>query len=198
MYPYDQNNQQMYEQYAQAHDTGDYSGIDQDQAVNHLQRFAQNAPPEVQQGVYQQYFQQMPPYQREQFAQQIPPQYAVNPNNPQQMAQGFQQMSQQQPNILQQLLNQNGAMGNPLVKAGLIGIAALAAKHLLSNQRGGGLGGMVGELLGGGQQYPQYGYGRGDHDDYRREGWGRDRDDYRREYHDRDDEHHHREHHHEH
>ncbi len=49
MYPYDQTNHQMYERYAQAHDTGDYEGIDHGQAVGHVQQFMQQAPPEVQQ-----------------------------------------------------------------------------------------------------------------------------------------------------
>ncbi len=61
MFPFDQNNQQQYQQYAQASDSGDYSQVDPDQAAGHVQQFAQNAPPEMQQQAYGQYFQQMPP-----------------------------------------------------------------------------------------------------------------------------------------
>jgi len=101
MYPFDQNNQQTYQQYAQANDSGDYSGIDPNEAAGHVQQFMQNAPPEMQQQVYQQHFEQMPMDQRQQFMQQMPPQYQqqMDPNNPQMMAQGFQQMGQQQPGI---------------------------------------------------------------------------------------------------
>jgi len=53
MFPFDQNNQQMYQQYAQANASGDYSGIDPNEAAGHVQQFMQNAPPEMQQQVYQ-------------------------------------------------------------------------------------------------------------------------------------------------
>ena len=171
MYPFDQNNRQMYEQYAQAHESGNHEGIDPNQAYGHVQQFMRQAPPEMQQQVYQQHFEQMPYDQRQQFAQQAPPQYQ------QQMGQGFYQMGQQQPGILQQLLGAAGGRGtqgggpgggmggllaNPMAKAALVGIAGLAAKQLLGGHRGGGLGGGVGSLLGGGQGY---GYGGGDRDD---------------------------------
>ncbi len=94
MYPFDQNNQQQYQQYAQASDSGDYSGIDQDQATGHVQQFAQNAPPAMQQQVYGQAFQQMPQDQREQFVQQLPPeaQGQMDPNDPQGMGQQLHQL----------------------------------------------------------------------------------------------------------
>jgi len=41
MWPFDQNNQQMYEQYAQAHTTGNYGGIDPSQAIGQLMKFVQ-------------------------------------------------------------------------------------------------------------------------------------------------------------
>jgi hypothetical protein len=130
MFPFDQNNQQVYQNYAQANDSGDYSGIDQDQAVGHVQQFAQNAPPEMQQQVYGQYFQQMPQGQREQFVQGMPQemQGQMDPNDPQMMAQGMQQAAQQNPNLLQQVWN------NPLAKVAAVGIAGVAAKELLSHR----------------------------------------------------------------
>ncbi len=48
MFPFDPNNQQMYQQYAQANASGDYSGIDPNEAAGHVQQFMQNAPPEMQ------------------------------------------------------------------------------------------------------------------------------------------------------
>jgi len=130
MYPFDQNNQQQYQQYAQASDSGDYSGIDQDQATGHVQQFAQNAPPAMQQQVYGQAFQQMPQDQREQFVQQLPPeaQGQMDPNDPQGMGQQLHQMGQQNPNMLQQVWN------NPMGKIAAVGIAGFAAKELLSHR----------------------------------------------------------------
>jgi hypothetical protein len=82
MWPFDPNKQQMYQMYAQAHNTGDYSSIDPFEAQGQLQQFVQNAPPDEQQQVFQQHFSQMSPDQRAQLAQQFPPEYGVNPNDP--------------------------------------------------------------------------------------------------------------------
>ncbi len=67
MFPFDQNKQQMYQKYAQASDSGDYSQVDPTEAAGNVQQFAQNAPPDMQQRVYGQAFQQMPQDQRQQF-----------------------------------------------------------------------------------------------------------------------------------
>jgi len=144
VFPFDQNNQQMYQQYAQANASGDYSGIDPNEAAGHVQQFMQNAPPEMQQHVFQQHFEQMPYEQRQQFAQQMPPQYQqqMDPNNPQMMAQGFQQMGQQQPGMLQSLLGSGGGLGGMLGGGGLggmlasgaaAGLAGTIASHLLGS-----------------------------------------------------------------
>ncbi len=166
MWPFDPNNQQMYQQYAQAYNTQNYNGIDHNQALGHMQQFAQNAPPDFQQQVYQQHFEQMPYEQRMQFAQQMPPQYPMAPNNPQVMAQGFYQMGQQQPNMLSRVFGQGGPGANPLVSGGLGALVGIAATSMLGQQGG---------MFGG-----REGYGRGDDDGggYRR----RDDDDggYRR------------------
>jgi hypothetical protein len=129
MFPFDQNNQQQYQQYAQASDSGDYSQVDPDQAAGHVQQFAQNAPPEMQQ-VYGQAFGQMPQDQRAQFVQQLPPetQGQMDPNDPQGMGQQLHQLGQQQPNVLQQVWN------NPMGKIAAVGIAGFAAKELLSRR----------------------------------------------------------------
>jgi len=130
MYPFDPNNQQTYQQYAQASNSADYSGIDPNEAAGYVQQFAQNAPPEMQQQVYGQAFQQMPQDQREQFVQQLPPeaQGQMDPNDPQGMGQQLHQLGQQQPNVLQQVRN------NPMGKIAAVGIAGFAAKELLSRR----------------------------------------------------------------
>ncbi|HYU72721.1 MAG TPA: hypothetical protein VEL31_08565 [Ktedonobacteraceae bacterium] len=137
MWPFDQNNQQLYQQYAQARQTGDYSNIDQSQAMGNVQQFIQNAPADTQQQVYQQHFEQMPDNQRAQFAQQMPPEYGADPNNPQGMAQGFQRMGQEQPGMLSQLFGQGNASGNSMGQGGIGGLAGMVAQHMLGNQQRG-------------------------------------------------------------
>jgi hypothetical protein len=144
MWPFDQNNQQTYQQYAQAYQSGEYNGIDQNQAMGNMQQFMQNAPADTQQQVYQQHFEQMPYDQRAQFAQQMPPEYGADPNNPQGMAQGFQQMGQEQPGMLSQMFGQGGASSNMMGQGGLGmgqgglgGLVGAVAQHMMSNRGGG-------------------------------------------------------------
>jgi hypothetical protein len=153
MYPFDQKRQHVYEQYVSAYDTGDYSRVDPHVAMGILQHFLQSALPEMVQGVLQQYFQQMPPALRAQLAQQMPSPYGLNPNNPLQMAQGFQSLSQQHPGWLDQVSRQGGPFGNPFLQTVAVGVAALAAKHLLRSHYGGGLGNVLGGVVGSGQYY---------------------------------------------
>jgi hypothetical protein len=144
MWPFDQNNQQMYQQYAQAYNTGNYNNIDYNQAMGHMQQFMRNAPPQMQHQIYQQYFQQMPFGQRQQFVQQMPTEYGMNPNDPYSMARGFQQAGQQRPGILSQLFSQftggtsggGGGVGGSLEQKGLGMLVGMVANHLLNNQSG--------------------------------------------------------------
>ncbi len=129
MWPFDPNKQQMYQQYAQAANTGDYSNIDPNEAQGETQQFIQNAPPEEQQQVFQQHFSQMDPNQRAQLAQQFPPEYGVDPNNPSSMAQGMAHASRERPDVLQNI------MAHPVMVAGGVGLAALVAKHMLDSRQ---------------------------------------------------------------
>jgi len=129
MWPFDQNNQAVYQQYAQAYDTGNYNGFDQNEHYGHVQQFMQNAPAGMQEHVYQQHFEQMPYEQRVAFAQQVPPQYGMDPNNPWAMAQGFARLGQEQPNFLQQIFSHPLLLGGGAVLAGLI------AKHMIDHSR---------------------------------------------------------------
>ena len=129
MWPFDPNKQQMYQQYAQANTTGDYSSIDPNEAQGQLQQFVQNAPPDEQQQVFQQHFSQMPPDQRAQLAQQFPPEYGVDPNDPSSMAQGMARASQEKPDVAQRIL------AHPVMLAGGVGLAALVAKHMLDSRQ---------------------------------------------------------------
>jgi hypothetical protein len=126
MWPFDQNNQPTYQQYASAYDSGDFQGIDPDQASGHIQQFMQGAPLDMQHNVYQQHFAQMPYEQRAFLAQQLPPHYGLDPNDPASMAHGFARFGQEQPGMLAQLLRHPFLLGSGVALAGLI------AKHMIA------------------------------------------------------------------
>src|SRR5947209_6772259 len=86
MWPFDPNKQDLYQKYAQAYKTGDYSKIDPNEAQGQLQQFVRNAPPNEQEEVFQRNFAQMSPEQRAQLAHEFPPEYGANPNDPASMA----------------------------------------------------------------------------------------------------------------
>ncbi len=128
MWPFDSNKQQMYQQYTQAYNTGDYSNIDPNHAAGQLQAFMQSAPPEVQQQIFMEHFNQMPPDQRALLAQQMPPEYGVNPNDPSSMARGFQRMGQERPDVSKRIF------AHPVLVAGAVGLTALVAKRMLEHR----------------------------------------------------------------
>ncbi len=64
MWPFDQNKQQTYQNYANAWDQGTYSQIPDQDAYHNYRQFVQNAPPQVVEHVHEQYYNQMPPQQR--------------------------------------------------------------------------------------------------------------------------------------
>lgn len=159
MFPFNSAKQSLYERYLRAHETGDHSEIDHEQLLGDVQQFARHAPPEVQQQVFAQYFQQLPLEQRQQLMQQMGQSFqgAVDPSNPQQLG--------QHPGLLQKLLamasshsggvpgqssGAGGLLSNPMAKSALVGLAGLAARHLMG---GGHASGMGGGLFGGQQGY---------------------------------------------
>ena len=129
MFGFDQDEEQKFQQYAQAADQGDFSQIDHYEAAGSLQQFAQKVPPDLQQRAYAQAFSQMPDDYRQQFVQELPPdvQEQLDPSDPHAMAQGFAQVTQQRPNLLQEAGN---VLQNPLAKVAVAGLAAAAAKHV--------------------------------------------------------------------
>lgn len=128
MYPYDQNNQGAYDQYTQAANTGNYDNIDRGQAMGYMQQFMQNAPSDMQQQVYQNHFDQMPYEQRNAFAQQMPPEYGVDPNNSNSMAQGFTRLGQERPNFAEKI------MDHPLLDGVGVALAAEIGKHVMEHR----------------------------------------------------------------
>jgi hypothetical protein len=126
MWPFDQNDQQLYQRYAQAYNTGNYAEFEPYRSFGYVRRFMQSAPYDMQLLIYQQHFAQMPYEQRALLAQRVPPQYAMDVNNPASMAQSFALMGRQQPGLLQQVFN------HPvLLKSGIV-LAALVARHVIA------------------------------------------------------------------
>ena len=129
MFGFDQDEEQKFQQFAQAADQGDFSQIDHYEAAGSLQQFAQKVPPDLQQRAYAQAFSQMPDDYRQQFVQELPPdvQEKLDPSDPEALAQGFAQVTQQRPNLLEEVGN---VFQNPVAKVAVAGLAAVAAKHV--------------------------------------------------------------------
>ncbi len=125
MWPLDQNDYPMYQQYSHAYDTGNYNSIDAPQAFGHIQQFMADAPDDIQQQLYMQYFSQMPHEQRALLAQRMPPQYTMNSNDPWSMSQSFWRLGREKPYLVPQILD------HPILLAVGVGLAGLIAKHVL-------------------------------------------------------------------
>ncbi|MDQ2906116.1 MAG: hypothetical protein M3Y81_21560 [Chloroflexota bacterium] len=155
MWPFEQNNTQMYQQYANSWDQGTYSQLPEQQVRQNYQQFVQNAPPQMVQQVHQQYYEQMPAQQRGGLMQGLLGALTQQGYNPQQA--GFQNADpygmspgdaarltgyaqQQNPGILHQIMGPGGPLGSTGGKLALAGIAALAAKQILGSQGIGGQG----------------------------------------------------------
>ena len=154
MWPFDQHNQQMYQQYANAWDQGTYGQLPEQEVQQHYQHFMQNAPPQMVEQVHQQYYEQMTPEQRGGLMQGLmgglmqqgydPRQAGIQTTDPYSMSSqdaarltGYTQ--QQRPDLLHQIMGPGGPLGGTGAKMAIAGIAALAAKQILG---GGRLGGM--------------------------------------------------------
>jgi len=143
MWPFDANNQQMYQQYAQAWEQGTYHQLSNQEVQQNYQQFVQKAPPQVVQQVHEQYFQQAPAQQKGGLMQGILSGLMQRGVNPQQL--GIQNtdpysMSPQEagrligyaqpylPDMLQQV------MANPAAQTAVAGLVSYAAKQMLGNR----------------------------------------------------------------
>ncbi len=173
-----------YQDFVNRYDQGSpYDGISDQEAINNYQQVAPHLPPEVYQESAQDAFARMSPQERMQFGQYLRQQSAQQGYNvpdlnrdgiddrlqdPRYLAQVTSQMHQQQPGLLSQILggsNQQAVGGgggnilnNPLAKAALAGIAAMAVKRMMSGGVGGSQGGGFGGF-GGNQGGNQGGFG---------------------------------------
>jgi hypothetical protein len=158
-----QNNQQMYQQYANAWDQGTYHQIPHAEAYQQYGQFVQNAPPQMVEQVHQQYYEQMSPQQRGGIVQSIlsgltqrgiqPQQIGVQNTDPYRMspqdaARVTSYAQQQAPDVLHQVFGPGGVLSSPVAQMAVAGLVALAAKHFLGG--GGSQGGFGGGNQGSG------------------------------------------------
>lgn len=156
------NYEQRAQQYQQCYQggQGQYADMDPNEVADRYQRTVQYAPPEVVQQAHEEAFGRMPLDQRQQVVDQFrqahndPNQAFQYPQmsggasdyNPAQMGGMVRQAQRQQPDLLQGMLGQGGALSNPLAKIAMAGVAAIAAQKMLGNSQGGG--GLLGSILG--------------------------------------------------
>ncbi len=119
----------------------DVAGIPHNQILDHYQQFAQQASPDQFYQANQQYFQQIPPLQKQSLFESVfnaltnhgvnPAQAGVQGNNPtpNNYAQIVQYASQH-PELLQSIFGQNGALSSPIAKMALAGALSIAAQKL--------------------------------------------------------------------
>lgn len=156
---------QQYQDFVNRYDQGSpYDGISGDEAYERYQQIAPNLPPDVYQDAARESFSRMQPQERMQFGQMLRQQSRQQGYNfpdldgdgvddrmqdPNYLAQVTGRMHQQQPGLLGQLLGgggqqmmgsggMGGLMSNPLAKAALGGIAAMAVRKMMSGGFGGG------------------------------------------------------------
>lgn len=106
----------------------DYSDSDPDLAMRRIQDFAQNAPLDVQQTVYQRHFAHMPYKHRLAIAQQIPRRYGLDPDDPAAMADGFARYGQERPDMLERIFR------HPLLIGGTVALAGLMVKYMYTRR----------------------------------------------------------------
>src|SRR5205809_2434221 len=148
MWPIDQNNQQMYQQYANVWDQGNYGQLPEQEVRQNYHQFVQNAPPELVEQVHQQYYTQMPQQQRGSLMQGLlgaltqqgynPQQAGISSYDPYNMsprdsARLTSYAQQRNPDILHQIMGPGGPLGSTGAKLAVAGIAALAAKQILGS-----------------------------------------------------------------
>lgn len=155
------NYEQRAQQYQQGYQSGQLGGLSDQDVAQRYQQTVQYAPPEVVQQAHEEAFSRLSPQEQQQIVNQF--QQAHNdPNqafqypqfnnggqqsyNPGQIGGMVRQAQRQQPDLLQSMLGQGGALSNPMAKMAMAGVAALAAQRIMGNSQGGG--GLLGSILG--------------------------------------------------
>jgi hypothetical protein len=128
-----------------------WDGISDQEASDKYSQVATQLPAQDYRESAEQAFAKLSPEQRAEFAQYLQTQaqqHSVNvpdlnqpgmaeraQQDPGVLAGVTTQLHEQQPNLLQQLLGNGGALSNPLAKAALAGIAAMAAQKFLGGHK---------------------------------------------------------------
>jgi len=155
------NYEQRAQQYQQSYQSGQMGGLNDQDVAQRYQQTLQYAPPEVLQQAHEEAFSRLSPQEQQQIVNHLqqahndpnqPFQYPQFNNggqqgySPSQMGGMMRQAQQQQPDLLQNMLGQGGALSSPMAKMAMAGVAAIAAQHLMGNNQGGG--GLLGNILG--------------------------------------------------
>jgi len=146
---------QEYDDFVNRYEQGaPWTGISDQEALSRYRQVAPQLPPDVYQQSAEEAFARMSPQERLQFGQYLrqraqQQQYAFPDFNqdgiddrlqdPRYLAQVTGRMQQQQPGMLEQLLGGGGggggsALDNPLAKAALAGVAAMAVKRMMGGR----------------------------------------------------------------
>ncbi|GBF05931.1 hypothetical protein DAERI_060191 [Deinococcus aerius] len=121
-------------------DTNMDGTVSPQEAAAYVQEYLQNASPQERQQLLQEYFQQLPPDQRQQMGDamvQSPysPVQQVRYDDPNDLADAYtrtaQAPTQDGRSPLEAAFAPGGALGNPMVKAGLVGLAAMIGSKLM-------------------------------------------------------------------
>jgi hypothetical protein len=148
---------QQYQDFVNRYDQGSpYDGISDQEAIQHYQQVAPHLPPDVYQDSARDAFSRMSPQERVQFGQYLRQQSVQQGHDipdlngdgiddrmqdPNYLAQVTSRMHQQQPGLFSQLMGggqqqmvgggggAGNLLGNPLAKAAMAGIAAMAVKR---------------------------------------------------------------------
>ena len=127
-----------------------WEGVSDQEAVDRYGQVATQLPPDQYRDAAEEAFAKLTPEQRAELARMLQSSAqqqqinapALNQGNlattaqrdPGALAGAATQIHEQQPNLLQQLLGQGGALSNPIAKAALAGIAAMAAQRILGGR----------------------------------------------------------------
>jgi predicted RNA-binding Zn ribbon-like protein len=127
-----------------------WEGVSDQEALDRYSQVATQLPPDQFRQAAEQAFAKLTPEQRAELArilqtnaqQQSVSTPALDQTNlpataqqdPGALAGAATQIHEQQPNLLQQLLGEGGALSNPIAKAALAGIAAMAAQRILGSR----------------------------------------------------------------
>lgn len=142
-----QQQQQGYQDFVNRYQQGPpQEGYTGQEAWQRYQQVAPQLPAQDYEQAAAAAFERMSPQDRQQFAQyvqqqaqqqgaQFPGFQQGGMQDPRQMARAMAQAHQQSPDMLQSLLGSGGALSNPMVKAAVAGIAAMAAQRIMGGQQ---------------------------------------------------------------